>query len=64
MWGLYWLVAVGMSLLSVKGEKKTWCQLALPFLFFLLHISYGIGNPNAANILVPIIPKTKHSGTK
>lgn len=44
MWGLYWLVAVGMSLLSVKGEKKTWCQLALPFLFFLLHISYGIGS--------------------
>lgn len=44
MWGLYWLVAVGMSFLSVKGEKKTWCQLALPFLFFLLHISYGIGS--------------------
>lgn len=44
LWGLYWLVAVGMSFLSVKGEKKTWCQLALPFLFFLLHISYGIGS--------------------
>ena len=44
MWGLYWLGAVGMSFLSVKGEKKTWCQFALPFLFFLLHISYGIGS--------------------
>lgn len=44
MWGVYWLVAVGMALVSVKGEKKTWCQLALPFLFFLLHISYGIGS--------------------
>lgn len=44
MWGMYWLVAVGMALVSVKGEKKTWCQFALPFLFFLLHISYGIGS--------------------
>lgn len=44
MWGLYWLAAVGMSILSVKDVKKTWYQLALPFLFFLLHISYGIGS--------------------
>lgn len=44
MWGMYWLVAVSMSILSVKGVKKTWYQFALPFLFFLLHISYGIGS--------------------
>lgn len=44
MWGMYWLAAVAMSVLSVKGVKKTWCQLALPFLFFLLHVSYGIGS--------------------
>ncbi len=44
MWAMYWLAAVAMSVLSVKGVKKTWCQLALPFLFFLLHVSYGIGS--------------------
>lgn len=44
MWGMYWLAAVGMSVLSVRGVKKTGYQIALPFLFFLLHISYGIGS--------------------
>lgn len=44
MWGLYWSVAILMAMLSVRGQKKTICQLALPVLFFLLHISYGIGS--------------------
>lgn len=44
MWGMYWFVAVSMSILSVKDVKKTWYQFALPFLFFLLHISYGMGS--------------------
>ena len=44
MWGMYWFVAVGMSVLSVRGVKKTGYQILLPFLFFLLHISYGIGS--------------------
>ena len=44
MWGMYWFAAVGMSVLSVRGVKKTGYQILLPFLFFLLHISYGIGS--------------------
>lgn len=44
MWGLYWSVAILVAMLSVRGQKKTICQLALPVLFFLLHISYGIGS--------------------
>lgn len=44
MWGLYWSVAVLMSVLSVKGEKKSLLHLILPILFFLLHISYGVGS--------------------
>lgn len=44
MWGAYWLLAILMAVLSVRGEKKHWNQLLLPVLFFLLHISYGIGS--------------------
>lgn len=44
MWGLYWSVAIFMSLLSVRGKKKRIQQLLLPVLFFLLHITYGIGS--------------------
>lgn len=43
MWGLYWLLAMAMACLSVRGEKKHVSQLLLPFLFFLLHVSYGAG---------------------
>ena len=41
MWGC---LAVIMSLMAVKGKKKYWQELLLPFLFFLLHVSYGIGS--------------------
>lgn len=45
MWGAYWLLAIIMAVVAAAGDKnkrnKT-CVL-LPFLFFLLHISYGIG---------------------
>lgn len=44
MWGAYWTVAVLMTILSVKGVKKSVYQLSLPVLFFLLHVSYGIGS--------------------
>lgn len=44
MWSLYWVVAIFMSIMSVKGHKKHLQQLALPVLFFLLHISYGMGS--------------------
>ena len=45
MWGAYWLLAVIMSVVAVIGAKKERNKtcFALPFLFFLLHISYGIG---------------------
>ncbi len=45
MWGAYWLMAVVMSAAAVTGAKKERNKtcVALPFLFFLLHISYGIG---------------------
>lgn len=44
MWGAYWTVAVLMAILSVIGTKKSPYQLILPVLFFLLHLSYGVGS--------------------
>ena len=44
MWGAYWTVAVLMALLSVRGKKKDPYQILLPMLFFLLHVSYGVGS--------------------
>lgn len=43
MWGAYWLLAVVMALLAVRGEKKNGWQMLLPAMFFLLHVSYGAG---------------------
>ncbi len=43
MWSLYWMLAVVMAVAAVKGQKKNIRQIVLPVLFFLLHISYGIG---------------------
>lgn len=43
MWSLYWCLAVVMAVVAVKGQKKHLVQLVLPGLFFLLHVSYGIG---------------------
>lgn len=43
MWGAYWLLAVLMALLSVVGQPKHISQLLIPVLFFVLHISYGVG---------------------
>ncbi len=43
MWGAYGGLAVVMSALSVKNVKKHWTQLTLPFLFLILHVSYGVG---------------------
>ena len=44
MWGMYWLCAVLMSFIAVKGQKKNLYKLSIPILFFLLHVSYGIGS--------------------
>lgn len=43
MWGLYWFLAIVMAAMAVKGQKKEWGDLLLPILFFLLHVSYGVG---------------------
>lgn len=45
MWALYWLLAVVMAVqagVADKGEANAGYVL-LPFLFFLLHVSYGAG---------------------
>ena len=44
MWSLYWMLAIIMAIVSVKGRRKCWQQLLLPFLFFALHVSYGVGS--------------------
>lgn len=44
MWSLYWMLAIIMAVVSVKGKRKCWQQLLLPFLFFALHVSYGVGS--------------------
>ena len=44
LWIAYATVAVLMSVLAVHGVKKTIYQLLLPFIFLILHLSYGIGS--------------------
>ena len=44
MWGAYWLLAILMAVLSIRGQKKHINMILLPVLFFLLHVSYGIGS--------------------
>lgn len=46
MWGAYWLLAVAMAALAVvtaKPEQRSLPDILLPVLFFLLHVSYGLG---------------------
>lgn len=43
MWSVYSLVAILMGIMAVKGKEKHLCQISLPIIFFLLHLSYGIG---------------------
>lgn len=44
MWGCYALVTLLMTAAAcVKEEKRSVLFLALPFLFFILHVSYGTG---------------------
>ena len=44
MWGAYWILAILMTVLSIRVKKKHRNMLLLPVLFFLLHVSYGIGS--------------------
>lgn len=46
MWISYWGLAIVMAIIAVIGAKKEQrniTNIALPFLFFILHITYGIG---------------------
>lgn len=44
VWASYGAVAVGMSAAAAaQNENRSWYCLLLPFLFLLLHLSYGIG---------------------
>lgn len=44
LWIAYIAVALLMSILAVIKVKKNLYQLLLPFIFFVLHFSYGIGS--------------------
>lgn len=45
MWRMYWGLAAVMSVLAVVNnkDKRNKTNVLLPIIFFLLHISYGIG---------------------
>lgn len=43
LWIVYWILAIFMTIIAVIKEKKCIQQLLLPIIFFLLHISYGLG---------------------
>lgn len=43
MWGLYGLLIIGISGVELFSRKFSATNLLLPFLFFALHISYGVG---------------------
>lgn len=43
MWGLYGLLIFGISLVEIFSRKFSATNLLLPFLFVMLHISYGVG---------------------
>ncbi|MBO5489413.1 MAG: glycosyltransferase family 2 protein [Eubacterium sp.] len=43
MWSLYGLLAIGMTVLAIAGDKMKASHLLLPFLFLILHLAYGIG---------------------
>ncbi len=40
---LYFIADIGMSILAVKNKKFNPTYLALPFIFLVLHLSYGFG---------------------
>lgn len=43
MWGLYSLLVLGVSAMEIVKRPFSITNLLLPLLFFLLHVSYGIG---------------------
>lgn len=54
MWGAYWLLAFAMSIRGIIQRKKMYVgDILLPALFFILHVSYGIGT--GIGLLMPKI---------
>lgn len=43
LWGVYLLANLAMSILAIAQKKTGLTCLALPVLFLLLHLSYGVG---------------------
>jgi len=43
MWKTYWILSTLMAFLCIGKNKFNFTMLSLPLLFFLLHISYGVG---------------------
>lgn len=60
MWSLYWLFAIVMAVAAVRGKNWHAGYVILPFLFFLLHISYGTGT--LAGIIQMPFWRRKHIG--
>ena len=43
MWGLYWLFAFVSMVFSIVKDGFSFAMLLMPFIFLILHVSYGIG---------------------
>jgi len=43
-WSVYGALAVIMSFFATRRQKKCIWQILLPFIFLLLHLSYGVGS--------------------
>lgn len=43
MWGLYWLFGIVSMIFSIAKDGFSFAMLLMPFIFLLLHVSYGIG---------------------
>ena len=61
MWGLYALLAVAMTVACVRDENWNATSVALPFLFLLLHVSYGVGTA-VGLVRLPFWKKRHHNG--
>ena len=61
MWGLYALLAIAMTVACVRDENWNATSVALPFLFLLLHVSYGVGTV-VGLVRLPFWKKRHHNG--
>ena len=43
MWGLYWLFAIVSMIFSIIKDGFSFPMLLIPFIFLILHVSYGVG---------------------